>query len=240
MLIEKIKRISELRDGEIDTMFRLMHTYYHNISKEKFIIDLKEKDGTLLVYSPDNTLQGFSTYMIINTVYNNDKITILFSGDTIVNRDYWGKIAQFRVFGKLLMSIIREYENKKYWLLISKGYRTYLILAMFFKKYYPNYIDMIPEYEMGLLKHLMDLKFPSYSFEEAGVIKLNTRADYLKEQYSCIPQNRINNPDVRFFLEKNPGYTSGEELVCLAEINTDNFCKYLSKFIEDKTIKSGT
>lgn len=231
MLTEHIKKITELTDAEIDTMWHLMNSYYNNITRETFLSDLHDKEGTLLITSEDSTIRGFSTYKLIHSSHEGEKITVLFSGDTIVDHNYWGRRAGFRVFGTLLKTILEDYNTKKYWLLISKGYRTYLLLPLFFKNYYPNYRDNLPIPEKKLLTSITKLTFPGYSFEDRGVIKLNPQADYLKETFSTIPENRTENKNVRYFLEKNPLYTEGQELVCLAEITANNFTRVFTSFI---------
>jgi hypothetical protein len=44
----------------------------------------------------------------------------------------------------------------------------------------------------------------------------------LKPHLAAVPDGRADNPHVRFFLERNPGHASGDELVCLTELSDAN------------------
>ena len=37
-----------------------------------------------------------------------------------------------------------------------------------------------------------------------------------------MPEGRQDDPHVHYFLERNPGYAEGDELVCLAEVSLAN------------------
>jgi hypothetical protein len=71
---------------------------------------------------------------------------ILFSGDTIIMKEYWGSMALSLLFGELMIRLLKEYEDKEiYWMLISKGLRTYKYLPSFFLEYYPCSDKPTPE-----------------------------------------------------------------------------------------------
>jgi hypothetical protein len=233
MLREILRDVSSLNEFEIKKMFNLMDTYYKNLNFDKFYSDLMDKDQLFLGYGDDNEICGFTTFVIYQTIFNKEKINILFSGDTILNKKYWGKPILFKIFIKLLKEKILLYKNEKfYWFLISKGIRTYLILPLLFNNYYPNYNQKTPEYEYSLLKHLSLERFKDYFIEENGIIKLSTCSDFLKGIIADIPDNKKNNPDVQFFLDKNKNFRDGDELVCLAEIKINNLTKIAKRYLD--------
>ena len=51
------------------------------------------------------------------------------------------------------------------------------------------------------------------------------KPDMLKTGQNDIPDKRIEDKDVQFFLEKNPEFYKGNELVCLAELSVSNLTK---------------
>jgi hypothetical protein len=55
-----------------------------------------------------------------------------------------------------------------------------------------------------------------------GVISFDAPHGHLKTSWAEIPEKDRSRPEVVFFLERNPGYVHGDELVCLTELAPDN------------------
>lgn len=228
----EIKKIDSLSYTEKDRMFYLMKCQYDNFKKDKFMYDLNEKDGVLLLYDKRRSIQGFTTYLLIETIFDNKKIYALYSGDTIVKKRYCGQIELFKNFGELLSKFLKEKKEPLYWFLITKGIKTYLILPLFFKQFYPNYFTNTPLYEKRLMVHLVSLKFGKFYIKEKNIVRIYPPADRLKKEFAYESYARLENPHVKFFLEKNPGYINGDELACIAKIEISNFTKAALKFIK--------
>ena len=47
----------------------------------------------------------------------------------------------------------------------------------------------------------------------------------LKERFRGIPDNRMSDPNVAFFAERNPGHLQGDELVCFCELAEEKLTK---------------
>jgi len=221
LLKGEVRSVSNLNDKVIERMYLLMKKHYASFKKEKFLLDLSEKDGVIILTDEDNEIEGFSTYLFIDTEYENDKIAALFSGDTIIDNKYWGTPALFNIFGKLLHTLMKDNKGKKcYWFLITKGFRTYLLLPLYFNNFFPRYDKETPDYEKGLIDHLASLKYREYD-RELGLIK--APSDFLKGDFAEIPEKRKDNKHVNFFLLRNPGFSKGHELACVCEINNESF-----------------
>jgi hypothetical protein len=54
------------------------------------------------------------------------------------------------------------------------------------------------------------------------VLRFERSLGQLKPELCDVPEGRREDPRVRFFLNSNPGYARGEELVCLARIAPEN------------------
>jgi hypothetical protein len=205
-------------------MFQIMLKHYAGVDRAEFEHDMSEKDGAIVMLDDAGRIQGFSTFLFIQTVYQQDEIVALFSGDTIIDQEHWGSMTLFRTFGKLLFELMDGNPGKKtYWFLITKGYRTYLMLPVFFNKYYPRYDEETPPYEKGLIEHLANTKYNGKYDRQRGIIKADSY--YLRDELARIPEGKQKNPKVRFFIQSNPGYTKGEELACVCEIRPEYFRK---------------
>jgi len=130
----KVHGISELTPGDRDRMFQLLHAYFHGVTRSSFEIDLAEKEWCVLLRDADTgTIQGFSTLTCVDTTSHGDSILGFFSGDTIVQRDFWGEMVLMRQWARHVLQQARDHDDAfVYWFLISSGYRTYRFLPLFF------------------------------------------------------------------------------------------------------------
>ncbi len=220
----EMKPIRCLTDRDKERMYQIMLKHYEGVSWDAFLSDMSEKDGILVFRNDNGFVQGFSTYLFMQTGYEGTEIVALFSGDTIIDRDYWGTTTLFNSFGRLLYRLMEESNGKKtYWFLTSKGYRTYLLLPLFFKEFYPRYDAVTPPYEKGLIDHLASMKYDIRYDHERGIILSDSY--FLKGEFADIPEGKLRNQSVSFFVERNPGYVKGEDLACVCPIQADNFRK---------------
>ncbi len=116
----------------------------------------------------------------------------------------------------------REPGRRLYWFLIVKGYRTYLYLPSFFHEFYPRHDRATPPFETALIARLAGSRYPD-AFEPAtGLVRFPESHGHLAPDLAEVPPHRADDPHVRFFLARNPGYVRGHELVCVAEISPTN------------------
>jgi hypothetical protein len=226
-----IHKVSALSEREHARMFALMTSHYENVNQEKFLRDLAEKDGVLLLSDETGEIQGFTTFLLLEFAVCRQPAYALYSGDTIINKTCWGQMELFRVFGGLFKTFLVDRKEPLYWFLLTKGIRTYLLLPLFFKEFYPNFSTETPVHHQHLITQLATLRFGEFYLKEQGIVRVLPRADRLQESLACIPEHRSQNPHVRFFTEKNPGYTEGDELVCLAQISASNFTRVATQFV---------
>jgi hypothetical protein len=84
----------------------------------------------------------------------------------------------------------------------------------------------MPDDVQEMANHLASTKFGQAYKPERGVVSFASSRGHLAAKWADIPQRVADHPDVRFFLEKNPGYAHGDELVCLTELNERNLRSY--------------
>ena len=221
-ILVPVTAITPLQQEE---MFRLFDRYYENVTKAAFLADLAEKHWVILLLDPrTDALCGFSTQMLLEADVDGVSVRCLFSGDTVVARDHWGDIALARVWGRLALSLIDQYPSGElYWFLISKGYKTYRFLPLFFHEFYPRYNVPTPDWVRRLIDVLAQHKFPLAYDATAGIIRADQHKDHLRSGVADLTAERLRNPHVRFFVKRNSGHIRGDELCCLAPLSRDNF-----------------
>ena len=108
-----------------------------------------------------------------------------------------------------------------YWLLLTSGFRTYRFLPVFFRDFYPRFDAATPPRQAALLDGLADERFGRRYDAAAGVVRF-VRPQVLAPDLITLPEGRMPDPHIAFFLERNPGFVRGDELVCLTRIDEGN------------------
>jgi len=73
-----------------------------------------------------------------------------------------------------------------------------------------------------LMNMLAEQKFGDCYDAASGVVCFPNSRGQLRGDWAGVPEAALRKPEVRFFLERNPGYAQGNELVCLAELSVEN------------------
>jgi len=231
-LKSRVVPVTHLDQKICTEMFGIMQNYYDGITLENFSADLAKKSDVILLIDFDNgRLCGFSTLVWKKMVVDKTEVIGVFSGDTVLERKYWGNPSLGISFLTYLFFLkLRNFRMPVYWFLISKGYRTYLLMAKNFPECYPVENKATPKFE----KSLMDAFYGSHWKEayqpERGVISFVGDTCRLKEDVAPITrQMREKMPAIQFFERANPEWAKGEELACIAKMSLAMPFRYLIK-----------
>jgi hypothetical protein len=232
--------VEELGVAEKDAMYALLAENYENVNRPCFEADLFEKDCTILLRdTQDHALRGFSTQKVMQFHVDGQPLRAVFSGDTIIARSHWGEQELGRAWGHFVAELrAEEPAIPLYWFLISKGYRTYLFLPLFFRQFFPRHDQITPAREQKILDALASTRYPDFYVRESGLILFPESHGNLNHDLAEIPVHRLRNPHVRFFLTKNPGFAGGHELACVAEISAANMRSYASRMLSENAGKT--
>ncbi|OUL32763.1 hypothetical protein [Nostoc sp. 106C] len=218
--------VQKLQPSDRIAMYALLNNHFKGVTWDAFQADLERKNWVLLLREEiTNTLKGFSTLMLSQTTFFGERITVVYSGDTIVDPSAWSSTTLPRTW-IAAVNFLREYytENKLYWLLICSGFRTYRFLPTFWQEFYPRYDAVTPANSANLMANLAQEYYGDFYEEATGIVRFQ-QPQILREGLIEIPTGRQTNPHIQFFEEKNPGYRLGDELVCLTEISYDNLTR---------------
>ncbi|HQF37550.1 MAG TPA: hypothetical protein PK322_00365 [Opitutaceae bacterium] len=209
-----------------EEMLALHQRHFDGVERMRFFTDLEEKDWVILLLAADGRLAGFSTQKLLSPVEELGGARFLFSGDTIVERAHANTPLLPGCFGHLMLRLMEQYgEESLYWFLISKGFRTYRFLPVFFERFWPSSDHATPQAAQRLIDAVARRKFgPAYD-ATSGLVRI-AETDRLAPSLAQIPPGRLDDRHVAFFLARNPGYARGDELACLAPIRRDNLNSY--------------
>ncbi len=216
---------NELSSSQKREMFERLKENFHGIEKEIFESDLAKKNWVVLFESADGKLQGFSTIYKYNTEFNDKKYCVIYSGDTIIEKEAWGSLELPRVWINTIKKIHTESDNPTLiWLVISSGFRTYRFLPVFWRVFYPHCRRQTPEDIQNLMHKLATDQFGDCYDPERGIVSFE-KSQILIETLGDVPESRLQNPHIAFFNKRNPGRVKGDNLVCITEISENNLTK---------------
>jgi hypothetical protein len=151
------------------------------------------------------------------------KIRILYSGDTIIDKEFWGSSLLAKMWLKYAFK--RKNENPNilfYWFLISKGYKTYKFLPVFFEDFYPNIDGCKDSNYKAILDFFAFFKFKENYDSKKGLIMFEGKKDKLKKGVAEISDKNTLDKHTKYFLNKNPNWHQGDELACITLIDETN------------------
>jgi hypothetical protein len=223
-------RASDVADAERDEMYDLMRTYFSDTDRARFEADLREKEIAILLRDADTgVVRGFSTLMHLDVSVDGKEVVAFFSGDTIIDREYWGETILSRMWCQTVFAEVDRLAAARpaasiYWFLICSGYKTWKFLPLFFRKFYPNADEPTPEHIDRVIGTLGRTKFGDEFLAAPGIVRFREPAP-LKPGVAVVTEERLRDPQIAFFVRRNPGHAEGDELACLAELSRANLTR---------------
>ena len=221
MYSTSIVAVSALGDALRSEMARLYFSSYDGADESLFFADLARKQEALLVRAGEQLI-GFTTMRFFEREWGARPIRVVYSGDTVVDRAHWGQQALAFDWIARMGALKRERpEIPFYWLLLVKGHRTFRYLPLFGKTFYPHW-----SVDRSDLKPLADAlaseMFPDDYNAATGVVEFRRSRGHLKADIAAPSPADTAKQDISFFLQRNPGFRDGHELVCLCEVEPHN------------------
>jgi hypothetical protein len=211
--------IGALTAAHKTAMYEVFAKYYEGVDYPTFLQDLHEKNHVILLLDAKRIV-GFSTLLCRPMRLQERNVIGIFSGDTILEKNYWGSSALGKNFLRYLwLQKLRNPFMPVFWFLISKGYKTYLLMANNFETHYPRLERPTPAFEQAAMDFFYAERFGKKYDSKRGVISMGENGCRLKEFVSPItPELREGLPRVAFFENKNPQWSEGQELACIASM----------------------
>ena len=218
-LVSRTVPVSALDAGLVAQAFALFARSYDGADRARFERDLSEKQRIILLRDrATGALKGFST-VLVQPMPAGHRGMVVFSGDTVIDREYWGQKQLQIAFTRILLELkLRAPHRPLYWFLISKGYRTYMLLGNAFPRAVPRYDRADAPALRSALDALAAARFGSAYDDRAGVVRFESDHERVREGLAPVTPRHLANPHVSFFVARNPGHHRGDELACLAEV----------------------
>jgi hypothetical protein len=221
VIVPRLISRRELPADRRAAMYALLVAHFEGVTPEQFAADL-EAIRDVIILERGEHLVGFTTLLAYESEYAGEPVSVIYSGDTIVAPEAWHSPVLARAWIAAVNRIRHDFPHGRYyWLLLTSGFRTYRFLPVFWREFFPTHARATPDEAHGLLRHLAQERFGAAFDATAGIVRF-PRPQRLRPGLAGVPAGRDADPHVRFFLERNPGYRDGDELVCLAELAATN------------------
>jgi len=218
-------------------MWQVFESVYSHVSWERFNDDLDHKDHVILLQD-EGEIRGFSTVTVDRVDLRGRSVVSIFSGDTVIEPSYRGQTAlQWAFFRYIVATKLRNPNKLVVWFLISKGYKTYLLLSRNFTTYFPRRDHPTPPWAEELIRQLATQRFGDALDPTSLVLRFGEDADRLRA--TAAPIAGQTDPDIRFFAAHNPGHAQGEELCCVGVVNSHLMLAYPAKLLRSAWRRAG-
>ncbi|MFN3714380.1 MAG: hypothetical protein ACK4SX_12045 [Alcanivoracaceae bacterium] len=231
-VVARYRAIDRVAPADVLTMYSIFCRYYDNADLATFLRDMSRKTGVFLLTNTDRQIVGFSTVALMDLDIGSRRIKGVFSGDTIIEREYWGSRAlPLAFFLYLVRVVVRHPLTPVFWLLISKGYKTYLLMANNFFRFYPHPEQRYQKYAELIPKYCEEL-FPGYYDSARGILDFGNEYQKLRGDVAPITDHeRDASATIRFFEQCNPEWQRGTELPCVGRAGFPDAFRYLFRYL---------
>jgi len=210
-----------LGGDDVADMYRLFTTHFERVSEDRFRVDLERKDWVIRVRD-GKTLLGFTSLQFLRVRAAAADLEVLYSGDTIMKPEARSTTLLARTWIDSVRRISELHAAAEmHWLLLVSGFRTYRLLPVFWREFFPNCMQATPAGVRDTVATLAGALFGAGYDAHAGVVRFDSPQP-LRPELSRIPESRLADPHVRFFASANPGHANGDELVCWTRLTQDN------------------
>lgn len=230
-IVSQTRKVAACSEQDKKMFYRLLCHEFIGVSWDDFTRDFREKDAVMILRKEhsEGEIVGWSTLMTLTLVVSGREVRGIFSGDTAVLPEYRNSTGLGVELSRYFMQVYEQFpRHNVYYILISKGWRTYKILPFFFKEFSPRYDRPTSADDKAVMDAFGQKKYPQHYQSASGVVTFSPQR-VRPESIDAVPAKM--DAHTRFFLSSNPGYLEGHELVCIARISPDNFTNGLKRVL---------
>ncbi len=210
-----------LGPDEVSEMYALFSTYFEGVSERRFRADLDEKQWIVRVMR-GRELCGFSSLRITRHMRRGQPLAVVSSGDTIIAPEARSTTVLARTWIEAVNRLRLIHREPEFvWMLLVSGFRTYRLLPVFWREFYPCHARATPATVEDDMQSVASALFGAQYSAKDRVVRFE-EPQILRAGHAGIPAARCADPHVDFFGSRNPGHARGDELVCWTRLCYDN------------------
>lgn len=220
------KAVKDIAITEQKEMYEILSNYFDGTSFDEFIFDLLQKELAIFI-EKNSKIVGFSTLVCRETSVAKELVYVVFSGDTIVEKEHRNSSGLGVEMAKYFDTISHRFpKNNVYYLLTTKGWRTYKFLPFVFNAFYPRFNTKMPQEIKNVMDVFCKKKYGRrYDGQTSRILSDGEGQRIASKNLYDGEYPARDNVDIDFFFKNNAGYLSGDELVCIASLDKSNITK---------------
>jgi len=222
-IFSETKAISACSAQETDDFYCLLSEDFLGVTRQDFERDFREKEAVMILRKEDEAgeIVGWSTLKMLTLALPDEEIMGVFSGDTVVLPQYRTSFGMGKELVRYFLHACERFpDHRVYYLLTSKGWRTYKIMPFYFKDFAPHPDKPTAPFDQMVIDTFGRTKYPEHYDPATGLVTFSSQR-VRPDGVDIVPEHTDRYTE--YFLERNPQYLDGDELVCIGQIATANF-----------------
>jgi hypothetical protein len=208
----------------LNTEVTIKHFHHSVLLSYKYAIMAREKK--------DGSLRGVTLLGVDRKELNGVKFTLIRLGLSFFENYYRGGPLLYYVFAYHIMKeMILHPLTPLFVIGKAFSYKSYLILCKTISRAYPKYNTETTDFARSLLNNYgMSVKFPGEEYDpETFVLKREKTA--IKKGVAVLQPDDLKDPHIKFFVDRNPGWVKGHQLLSTGEIRWIDFFNVLRRSV---------
>ena len=201
----------------------LYEPYYAGVTYGGYFRDnFLGRPAVILLRDSKGVIRGFSLQQFLEYTVQGKECLVLWAGDINVHPDFWGKHNYRATLAGLCRKLYDENPDKLvYRVSTPKGYKTYRVNQSLFHKFYPSPdYNYYPEFEGELVDQVVLSKYPVELYDRTTRVLQDDHS--LSDGYAAITEKQLQDPFIKCFVDRCPGWAKGQEIPVVAPIHPDN------------------
>ena len=187
-----------------------------------FADSIRAKRELVVLRGGDGRLVGMGAVEMFDATYAGRTVCVIHAGNAAFADEARGQgHVQHLGFRYFLRAKTRRPWRPVYLAYTTFSWRSYLMLTRNFDRSWPSRREPLPAWEAGLYGRLGARLLGERYDPAAGLARNLDRR--LRPGIAAIPERLASDPDLAYFSAANPGYASGDVLLCLAPLSLRNW-----------------
>lgn len=184
---------------------------------------IEERERVAIYWDASDDLVALVTLDMRHETFRGHQVVSIYTGNTWIHPKWRGKnIVQRLAFRSYAETMIRWPRARKFWFFGSNSYKSYLVMARNLREFWPTHRRSTPSWETDYIRHLAQQIYHT-DVEPGRLVYDPDAARSFSEDETTVPPKLADDPDVLFFVDRNPKFARGAKLMCLAPLTMSNW-----------------
>ena len=212
--------VSRMTGLDLDALWTVYSSFF-DTERSSFDEAVRRADEVVRYRDPaDGRLCGMALLSARAASHEGRAFRVLSTSAVCLEPAYRGLNAVQRLgLSRLARERVRHPFSNVYWYFDTFSYKSYLLLPRNLAEYWPRRDRPTPAWESGVIELLARRHGGEAWSKTTGIIGPQGRR--LRPGVADVPPDDPD-PEVRYFLDRNPGYAAGDRLPCLCPLNARN------------------